>query len=78
MDIAIYSKDGCPYCDKIKQVFEIKGWDYVEYKLDKDFTKEQFLSEFSPQPTFPRVMIDGTLVGGCTETIQYLKEQTLI
>lgn len=78
MNIVVYSKDGCPYCEKIKQVFNLKGWDFKEYKLGVDFTREQFLSEFPTQSTFPRVLIDGTLIGGCTETVNYLKEQKLI
>ena len=78
MDIVVYSKNGCPYCDRIKQIFEMKGWDYKEYKLDRDFTREQFLAEFPTESTFPRVLINGKLIGGCTETVQYLKEQQLV
>lgn len=78
MNIIVYSRNGCGYCEKIKQVFELKGWEYTEYKLDTDFTREQFLAEFPTESTFPRVIIGGKLIGGCTETVQYLKEQQLI
>ena len=78
MDILIYTKDGCPYCEKIKQVFQIKEWQYTEYKLGRDFTREEFLNEFPTESTFPRVLFDGKLIGGCTETVQYLKEQNLV
>ena len=78
MDIVVYSKDGCPYCEKIKDLFNLKGWEFKEYKLGLDFTREQFLAEFPTQSTFPRVLIDGKLIGGCTETVQHLREQNLI
>lgn len=78
MDIVIYSKENCPYCEKIKQVFKLKEYNFVEYVLGKDFTRNQFIEEFGEGSTFPRIRIDGTLVGGCTETISYLKENNLL
>jgi glutaredoxin len=78
MNIAIYSKDNCPYCEKIKKVFQIQKLNFVEYKLNIDFTRENFISEFGEGSTFPRVLIDDTLIGGCTETISYLKENNLV
>jgi len=78
MDIVIYSKENCPYCEKIKQVFNLKEYSYVEYCLDKDFNRNQFITEFGEDSTFPRIRIDGTLIGGCTETISYLKEYKLL
>lgn len=78
MGIVVYSKENCPYCQKIKQIFDLKEISYVEYKLGRDFTREQFLAEFPEQSTFPRILIDGNLIGGCTETIQYLKEKNIV
>lgn len=78
MDIVIYSKPNCPYCEKIKKVFELKDYRYVEYILDQDFTRDQFVEEFGPSGTFPRVRIDGTLIGGCSDTISYLTEKSLL
>ena len=36
---AIYTREGCPYCTKIKEVYRSKGWGYAEYKLDVNFTR---------------------------------------
>ena len=76
-NFAVYSKDDCPYCDKIQQVFELSGLNYVIYKLDKNFDKKSFYGEFGEGSTFPQVVIDGTNLGGCTETVQFLKEKQL-
>ena len=71
---AIYTRDGCPYCTKIKEVYKSKGWVYAEYKLNTNFTREQFYTEFGNGATFPQILINGVKKGGCTETISYLRE----
>jgi glutaredoxin len=78
MQITVYSKLECPYCEKIKKVFNLMNLDFVEYKLDEHFTRQNFIDEFGEGSTFPRVIIDGNLIGGCTETIQHLKENNLL
>jgi glutaredoxin 3 len=70
----IYSRAGCPYCNKIEEVFRAKGWQYTKYNLNAQFTREQFYKEFGPGATFPQVIIGGKRTGGCTETVSYLKE----
>ena len=79
MKYTIYSKLGCPYCDKIKQVMELANLEHVVYTLDEDFTRRQFYAEFGEGSTFPQVLLnDTTHLGGCTETVKYLKEQNVI
>lgn len=78
MKVAIYSKENCPYCEKIKQVFTLINVNFVEYKLSEHFTRENFIAEFGEGSTFPRVLVDDKLIGGCTETISYLKENNLV
>jgi glutaredoxin 3 len=51
---------------------------HVEYKLERDFTKNEFIEEFGPGSTFPQVVVDDTPIGGCTETVKYLKERKII
>jgi glutaredoxin 3 len=77
-NFAVYSKDGCPYCDKIQKVLEMTNQNHVVYKLGVDFDREQFYNEFGRGSTFPRVICNEQLLGGCTETIQWLKEQQVI
>lgn len=76
-NFTIYSKPGCPYCTKIKNLFEQKKFKYVEYMLDLDFTKDQFKSQFG-ESTFPRVVMDDKLLGGASETVQYLQGKGLL
>ncbi len=78
MNFTVYSKEGCPYCDKIKQVLELTKQAHVVYTLGEDFTREEFYSEFGEGSTFPQVVCNETRLGGCTDTIKYLKEQSIV
>ena len=59
MNFTVFSKDGCPYCEKIKQVLELTESKYVVYTLDKQFDKDAFYGEFGEGSTFPQVTCDG-------------------
>ena len=78
MRFIVYSKPECPYCFKVKKFFELCGKEFVVYSLDEDFTRKEFYAEFGEGSTFPQVVVDEKHLGGCTDTIQYLKELALI
>lgn len=78
MNFAVYSKDGCPYCEKVKKVLELTNLKFVVYNLGEDFTKEEFYSEFGEASTFPQVICNDIKLGGCTDTVKYLKEQNIV
>jgi len=78
MNFAVYSKDNCPYCYKVKQVLELTNSNYVVYNLGEDFTKEEFYAEFGKGSTFPQVICDDKKLGGSVDTIKFLKEQQVI
>lgn len=78
MKFTVYSKDGCPYCTKVKQVLELTKLQYVVYNLNEDFTKEQFYSEFGEGSTFPQVICDDQKLGGCVDTVKFLQEKNLV
>ena len=78
MNFILYSKNNCPYCHKVKSVLELTGSNFVVYTLDEDFTREEFYSEFGNGSTFPQVICDDRKIGGCVDTIQFLKEEKVI
>ena len=77
MNFAVYSKDGCPYCDKIKQVMDLTKLSYVVYNLNEDFDRDSFYGEFGQGSTFPQVVVDGKNLGGCVDTIKFLRENRI-
>tara|TARA_Y100001938_G_scaffold148596_1_gene232749 strand:+ start:1514 stop:1762 length:249 start_codon:yes stop_codon:yes gene_type:complete len=78
MNFTVYSRDGCPYCTKIQEVLQLAELKHVIYKLNRDFDKNSFYEQFGTGSTFPQVVLNGTNLGGCTETVQYLKENNLV
>ena len=77
MNFAVYSKEGCPYCDKIKKVLELTNLSYVVYNLNEHFDKKSFQDEFGQGATFPQVVVDGKRLGGCVDTIKFLRENQI-
>ncbi len=77
-NFTVYSKDGCPYCMKIVEVLRLGGFKYRVYKLGEDFDRESFYQQFGQGSTFPQVVLDHQNLGGCTETVKYLKENALV
>ena len=77
MNFAVYSKDGCPYCDKIKQVMDLTKLSYVVYNLNEDFDRNSFYDEFGQGSTFPQVVVYCKKLGGCVDTIEFLRENKI-
>jgi len=78
MKFTVYSKEGCSYCIKAQKLLDLTKVDYVVYKLGDHFTKEEFASEFGYDSSFPKITVDGKLIGGCLDTFKYLEEQNLV
>ena len=78
MNFAVYSKPGCPYCEKIKKVLTLTNLKYVVYNLDEHFDKKSFYDEFGEGTTFPQVVVDGKKLGGCVDSIKFLREKKVI
>ena len=77
-NFTVYSKDGCTHCEKIEEVFKLSGLNFVTYKLGKNFDEPGFVSEFGEGATFPQVVLNGEKLGGCVDTVKFLKEKQLI
>ena len=67
MNVEIYSKPQCPYCDMAKRLAEQKGYDLTVHMLDVDFDREKLMETFPGARTFPQIIVDGDKIGGYTE-----------
>ena len=76
-NFTVYSKDGCNHCKQIIEVLGLSELNYVEYKLDIDFSKEAFYGQFGEGATFPQVVMNNDNLGGCQESIQYMQENEI-
>ena len=78
MMFTVYSKNGCPYCTKVISALQLAELIFVEYKLGRDFDKDQFYDVFGQGSTFPQVLKDQEKLGGCVDTVKYLRENKLV
>lgn len=46
MNFTVYSKAGCPYCDKIKRVLSLAELNFTVQELGVDFDREEFYAQF--------------------------------
>ena len=75
--IEIYSRSGCPYCNKLITVVEYEGLPHIVYSLDRDYTREEFYEKFGEGSTFPQLLLDDIHLGGCQESIKYMQEENI-
>ncbi len=77
VDIEIYSKDNCPFCDKAvrlaQQLVQEAPNKYVVYKLGVDFEMEDMMKNFPNARTFPQITVNGKSIGGYTEFEQMFR-----
>jgi glutaredoxin len=69
--LTVYGKEGCSYCQKAKAHLDKLGVEYIEKLLDRDFSRDSFLSIYPNAKTFPQIVEeDGTVIGGYTQLIE--------
>jgi len=75
MQVEIYSKDFCGYCDMAINLAKINGHNTIVKKLGVDFSREELLVIFPDARSFPQVVADGKHIGGYQEFALYLQER---
>jgi glutaredoxin-like protein len=64
--ITIFSRSGCIYCAKAKELLDKNGMQYEELVLLEDYTIKT-LKAVSGQTTFPQIFINGEHIGGTSD-----------
>ncbi len=70
-NVTIFTRPGCPFCVKAKELLKDAGMDYDELVLNRDFM-ESTIRAISGETTVPQVFIDGQRIGGSDQLAQYL------
>ena len=71
MTLAIVYSDKTQECDRAVNLLQSLEHRYVEYVLGRDFTQEQFTSEFGEGAPYPQVAVGTKHIGTLKETLQY-------
>jgi len=73
-DIALLTRDGCPFCARAKGLLRDAKLEFSELLLGRDIT-DQSLRALSSEHTYPQVFIDGQRIGGADALQQWLEER---
>ncbi|WP_371375636.1 glutathione peroxidase [Thalassotalea aquiviva] len=71
LPVSIFTKPGCPFCLKAKQLLTEKGIGFEEITLDNNISLTS-LKAITGRDTVPQVFIDGKHIGGSDDLVQYL------
>ncbi len=74
LDVAVFTKKGCPYCAKAKGMLHERGIDFEEGVLDEDFSARA-LRAITAADTLPQVFINGAHIGGSEALETWLSER---
>ncbi len=77
MAIVIYSKDECSFCDRARELLRSQGKFFIEYKLERDFSRETIKALYPSAKTFPVITIDSQYIGGYNELSKLHEEGKL-
>ena len=74
MEISIYSKPNCVFCEKAKM--KLQQHNPKIYMLDKDYSRDDFFKKFPHAKTFPQIIINNEQVGGYQELEKWLEKNS--
>ena len=78
MEIIVYSKNNCVFCNKAKLMLKNLGLEYTEKSLEKDFDSDpsKLIEDIGKNVrTMPQIKIDDKLVGGYNQLIEHFADQ---
>jgi glutaredoxin len=75
MEIIIYIKQNCTFCNKAKHLVKTLGYEYTEKKMEEFDSPQAMLEDIGKQVrTMPQIKIDGQLVGGYNQLVEYFAD----
>mgnify|MGYP001821434608 FL=1 len=73
-DVAVFSRDGCPFCVRAKGLLNDAGIEFEELVLNRDYT-DRTLRAVTTNTTYPQVFINGKLIGGSDDLEAWLGQR---
>ena len=67
MEVTVFSRDNCVFCDKAVALARLNKYNLAIQKLGVNFTMEDMMEKFPTARTFPQIIVDGKSIGGYTE-----------
>jgi glutaredoxin-like protein len=73
-DVAVFSREGCPFCVRAKGMLREAGIEFEELVLNRDYT-DRTLRAVTKHTTYPQVFVNGELIGGSDELADWLADK---
>lgn len=73
LSVDVYSKPDCVYCTRAKMLLASHGYGYTKHVIGTDLSREQFLQLFPNARTVPQIIINGKLIGGYDNLVEYFE-----
>ena len=79
-NIVVYTKNNCLYCSKAKALIKGLGYSFTEKNFETDFKSiEDLFKDIGKQVrTMPQIKIDGELVGGYNQLVEFFADRNLV
>ena len=79
MKVILYSKQKCTYCSKAKVMLDNLGIEYTEKKFEDFESVDDMLEDIGKKvKTMPQIKIDGELIGGYHQLVEYFDDKGLV
>ncbi len=73
LDVTVFTRAGCEYCVRAKNLLDEAGIEFEELVLNRDYN-ESTIRAVSGESTVPQVFINGSYIGGSEDLEQYFDE----
>ena len=79
MQVIVYSKPACQFCDKAKALLTQLKIEYTERVVTKDISLEELFKELGKTVrTIPQIVIDENHIGGFNELREHFVDKGMI
>ena len=78
-DITVYTKQNCVYCVKAKALLKGLGLTFTEKKLEEFESVDSMIKDIGKKVrAMPQIKVDGELVGGYNQLIEYFNNKGVV
>jgi glutaredoxin len=75
MNVILWSKYHCPFCDQAKSLLQSKGIVFEERKLDDRWTVDELRQAIPGVGSLPQIVIDDVVIGGFKKLVEYFEKE---
>lgn len=73
-NVVVYTKDGCTYCVKAKELLNQNNILFNEIKVGNgcDIGRDEFISKYPSVKTLPYIKINDDVIGGYSDLVEWM------